>query len=276
MNDHAFAIVDVFTDSPLSGNQLGIFPDGSEIDESYYQPLAKELGFAETVFVLPPADAATARIRIFTPATELPFAGHPVLGTAIYLGARAGSDSVSLETGAGVIPLTIEDAATGRMSQPLPESSTVSEACGLLSALGVRESVLPVEEYALGPRPIFVTLDSPAAVAALRPDMERLAQFPNAISCIAPDGAHWKARVFAPGHGIPEDPATGSAAGPMALHLARHGQVDFGEEIEIHQGEEIGRRSVLFATAFGTADAVVRIEVRGTAVVVAEGSFRLP
>ena len=275
MSGHSFAILDVFTDTALSGNQLGVFPDGAEIDESHYQPLAKELGFSETVFVLPSEDA-TARVRIFTPTTELPFAGHPVLGTAIYLGARAGSESVSLKTDVGTIPLTIEGASVGRMKQPVPEWSPVSESSELLAALGVRESVLPVEEYALGPRPIFVTLDSPEAVARLRPDLERLAPFPNAISCIAADGDHWKARVFAPALGMAEDAATGSAAGPMAMHLARHGRVGFGEEIEIHQGVEIGRPSVLFATAFGTADAVESIEVKGGAVVVAEGRFTLP
>jgi trans-2,3-dihydro-3-hydroxyanthranilate isomerase len=275
VSTHRFAIVDVFTDTPLSGNQLGVFPDGSAVDPSYYQHLAKELGFAETVFVLPAEHDGTARIRIFTPASELPFAGHPVLGTAIFVGGREGTDSVTLETGAGAIPVAI-DGAEGRMTQPVPTSSAFADEPALLKALGVRESMLPVEQYALGPTPVFVTLGSPDEVAALHPDLTALARFPNAVSCIARAGNHWKARVFVPGHGVPEDPATGSAAGPMALHLARHGAIAFGEEIEIHQGEEVGRPSVLFATAFGTAQAVERVEVRGSAVVVAEGEFTLP
>jgi trans-2,3-dihydro-3-hydroxyanthranilate isomerase len=275
MSSHAFAIVDVFTDRALTGNQLGIFADAAEIDEAYYQPLAKELGFAETVFVLPAERDSTARIRIFTPATELPFAGHPVLGTAIYVGGREGVDAVSLETGAGVIPITLEGASRGRMTQPVPEWSTFADAPALLEALGLERSELPVEAYAIGPGPVFVTLRSPAELAALQPDLARLTAFANTVSCIAPDRDRWKARVFAPGHGVPEDSATGSSAGPLALHLARHGRIAFGEQIEIHQGGEIGRPSVLFAAAYGSSDSVDRIEVSGSAVVVAEGAFRL-
>jgi trans-2,3-dihydro-3-hydroxyanthranilate isomerase len=275
MSSHAFAIVDVFTDRALTGNQLGIFADAAEIDEAYYQPLAKELGFAETVFVLPAERDSTARIRIFTPATELPFAGHPVLGTAIYVGGREGVDAVSLETGAGVIPITLEGASRGRMTQPVPEWSTFADAPALLEALGLERSELPVEAYAIGPEPVFVTLRSPAELAALQPDLARLTAFANTVSCIAPDRDRWKARVFAPGHGVPEDSATGSSAGPLALHLARHGRIAFGEQIEIHQGGEIGRPSVLFAAAYGSSDSVDRIEVSGSAVVVAEGAFRL-
>jgi trans-2,3-dihydro-3-hydroxyanthranilate isomerase len=275
MSSHAFAIVDVFTDRALTGNQLGIFADAAEIDEAYYQPLAKELGFAETVFVLPAERDSTARIRIFTPATELPFAGHPVLGTAIYVGGREGVDAVSLETGAGVIPITLEGANRGRMTQPVPEWSTFADAPALLEALGLERSELPVEAYAIGPEPVFVTLRSPAELAALQPDLARLTAFANTVSCIAPDRDRWKARVFAPGHGVPEDSATGSSAGPLALHLARHGRIAFGEQIEIHQGGEIGRPSVLFAAAYGSSDSVDRIEVSGSAVVVAEGAFRL-
>jgi trans-2,3-dihydro-3-hydroxyanthranilate isomerase len=275
MSSHAFAIVDVFTDCALTGNQLGIFADAAEIDEAYYQPLAKELGFAETVFVLPAERDSTARIRIFTPATELPFAGHPVLGTAIYVGGREGVDAVSLETGAGVIPITLEGANRGRMTQPVPEWSTFADAPALLEALGLERSELPVEAYAIGPEPVFVTLRSPAELAALQPDLARLTAFANTVSCIAPDRDRWKARVFAPGHGVPEDSATGSSAGPLALHLARHGRIAFGEQIEIHQGGEIGRPSVLFAAAYGSSDSVDRIEVSGSAVVVAEGAFRL-
>jgi len=280
MSAHAFAIIDVFTETPLTGNQLGVFPNASAIHETHCQHLAKELGFAETVFVLPADSGGTARIRIFTPTTELPFAGHPVLGTAIFIGAREGIDSVALETGAGLIPVELEGSngrcATGRMTQPVPAWSAFPEESALLAALGVRESALPVEQYSLGPTPVFVMLGSPGDVAALQPDLMLLARFPNAVSCIARDGDHWKARVFVPGHGIPEDPATGSAAGPMALHLARHGAIDFGEQIEIHQGEELGRPSVLFSTAFGTAQAIERVEVKGSAVVVAEGAFRFP
>src|SRR5206468_12149121 len=115
-------------------------------------------------------------------------------------------------------------------------------------------------------------LDSPEAVTALRPDFGALkALSPYGTGCFARDGAVWKYRSFVPAHGIDEDPATGSAAGPLALHLARHGQIAFGDEIEIRQGEEIGRPSTLHAVARSETE----IEVGGTAVIVARGEFRL-
>jgi trans-2,3-dihydro-3-hydroxyanthranilate isomerase len=95
-------------------------------------------------------------------------------------------------------------------------------------------------------------------------------------NCFAGAGRRWKTRAFVPGHGVPEDPATGSAAGPLAFHLARHGRIAFGEEIEIRQGAEIGRPSTLFARAEGSRDRAEKVEVGGSAVVVARGEFRLP
>jgi trans-2,3-dihydro-3-hydroxyanthranilate isomerase len=124
---------------------------------------------------------------------------------------------------------------------------------------------------------VYVVLGSPEEVAGLRPDFGALSELPAAmgINCAAGSGARWKTRMFAPAGGVPEDPATGSAAGPLALHLARHGRIGFGEEIEISQGAEIGRPSTLFARIDGSADAVERVEVGGSAVVVARGEFRL-
>jgi trans-2,3-dihydro-3-hydroxyanthranilate isomerase len=124
-----------------------------------------------------------------------------------------------------------------------------------------------------------VALRSEDDVAALRPDLGRLADLGGAvlgINCFAGAGSRWKTRMFAPGGGVAEDPATGSAAGPLAFHLARHGRIDFGQEIEIAQGVEIGRPSKLFARVEGTVAAAELVEVGGAAVVVARGEFRLP
>jgi len=141
--------------------------------------------------------------------------------------------------------------------------------------LGV-ESHLPVEIYDNGVPHVFLALGSEAEVAAMQPDFQRLSEFGAVgINCVAGDGLRWKSRMFGPGLGMNEDPATGSAAGPLALHLARHGRIAFGDEIEIVQGVEIGRRSTLFARVEGSADAVERIDVGGSAVVVARGEFRL-
>ena len=125
---------------------------------------------------------------------------------------------------------------------------------------------------------MYVVLASEEAVAALRPDLTALAELPGVlgINCLAGAGMRWKTRMFAPGGGVAEDPATGSAAGPLALHLARHGRIGFGEEIEITQGVEIGRPSRLYARVDGNAERVERVEVGGSAVVVARGEFQLP
>src|SRR3989454_194510 len=193
-----YVICDVFTDRPLAGNQLAVFTDARLVPEHLLQPIAREMNFSETVFVYPAAKGGNARIRIFTPFNELPFAGHPVLGSAFVLAGPMQLPTIGLQTGLGLV-------------------SGVAQGGGL----------------------------------------------------------RWKTRMFAPGHGINEDPATGSAAGPLACHLVRHGLIQPGEEIEITQGVEIGRPSTLFARAGGTRERIASVEVGGCAVTVARGEVRL-
>jgi trans-2,3-dihydro-3-hydroxyanthranilate isomerase len=273
-----YVLVDVFTDRPLSGNQLAVFTDATEIPEHLLQPLAQELNLSETVFVTRAEADGDVRIRIFTPTTELPFAGHPVLGSAFVLGGPLQRSVIRLETGVGTIPVELEREGAqivfGRMEQRVPTWEPCDEAA-VLAALGVERSELPVEVYENGPRHVFVALDSEEAVATLRPDMGALGQFELSANCFAGSGRRWKTRVFLPGYGIDEDPAAGSAAGPLAVHLARHGRIGFGDEIEISQGAELGRPSTLYARADGSAERVERVEVGGAAVVVARGEFRL-
>jgi trans-2,3-dihydro-3-hydroxyanthranilate isomerase len=274
-----YVVADVFTDEPLAGNQLAVFTDAREIPEEQLQPLAREMAFSETVFVFPAEGDGHVRIRIFTPATELPFAGHPVLGSAFVLGGPLQLGEIRLETGSGVVPVVLEREGArivfGRMSQPVPEWEPFDRADALQELIGVR-SELPVELYHLGPRHVFLALGSEDEVAALTPDFGALARLTDAgVNCFAGSGTSWKTRMFAPADGVPEDPATGSAAGPLAIHLARHGRIRFGEPIEISQGAELGRPSTLYATAWGTPERVVRVEVGGSAVIVARGEFRL-
>jgi trans-2,3-dihydro-3-hydroxyanthranilate isomerase len=276
-----YVFVDVFTDTRLAGNQLAVFTDAREIPEDLLQPLAKEIGFSETVFVYPPEADGHARMRIFTPAAELPFAGHPTLGTAFVLAGPLQLGEIRLETGSGTVRVTLERDESGRivfgrMEQPLPTIEPYDREEELLAALGVEHSGLPVELYDNGMRHVYVRLESGQAVAALEPDLGRLELPPVlGINTFAGSGYRWKTRMFAPGGGVAEDPATGSAAGPLAVHLARHGQIAFGDEIEISQGAEIGRPSTLYARAEGSAEGVTRVEVGGTAVLVARGEFQL-
>jgi trans-2,3-dihydro-3-hydroxyanthranilate isomerase len=277
---HPYVLLDVFSDAPLQGNQLAVFTAAEALAPGTMQPLARELNLSETVFVLAAEQGGDARVRIFTPTAELPFAGHPVLGTAVAVGIERGLQRVTLETGAGAVAVALrregERLAFGTMRQPIPSWRPYERAAELLRALGVERSGLPLELYDNGPRHVYVELDDEAAVAALAPNVRALAELGElCVSCFAGVGGAWKTRMFAPALGVVEDPATGSAAGPLAVHLARHGRIAFGAEIELRQGAEVGRPSLLRARAVGAADAIERVEVSGSAVIVARGEFLL-
>ncbi len=278
MRSLRYVVVDVFTDTPLQGNQLAVFTDARGLDPDLMQALAVEIGFSEITFVLPPEAGGQARIRIFNPAYEMPFAGHPTLGTAFVLGAPLQLGVIELETGAGIVPVALERDESGRivfgrMAQPVPSVNLVEDAEAVCRALGIDGSELPVEVYDNGPTHIFVALPDEEAVAALKPDLEAVAAFRvTGVNCFAGQGERWTTRMFWPKG---EDPATGSAAGPLACHLARHGRIAWGEEIVIAQGAQIGRPSTLHARAEGGAGLIDSVEVGGSAVVVARGEFRL-
>ncbi len=286
MKMYRYTIADVFTDVPLQGNQVAVFTDATGLGTEVMQRAARELNLSETVFVLRASAAgAHLRMRIFTPAVELPFAGHPCLGTAFVVGRAMGSPLVRLETGLGVVPVRLSrpdgggEPVYGEMEQPIPTTQAFGSSEPLLAALGLDgygKGALPIEAYRNGPVHVYVELPDEEAVASLRPDLgaiERLGAY--GINTFAVSGERVKTRMFGPALGVAEDPATGSAAGPLAVHLARHGRIAFGTEIEIVQGVEIGRRSVLRARAEGTADAIERVTVGGSAVIVARGEYRL-
>lgn len=303
-----FLVADVFTGKPLEGNQLGIFPDGRGLSDELMLRATREMNFSETVFFLPPSPAADAgsaantgsaahahahahahadageadaHVRIFTPGGEIPFAGHPTLGSAWVLGDILGKDTVTLSTAAGLVPVDLErqrgSITFGRMSQPIPVWAGCEVTRDLIDALGSppRPDGLPVETYTNGPVNVYLEFPGEEAVAALAPDMQKLSRIPLNVSCFSPCKTGWVTRMFAPALGVTEDPATGSAAGPLAVHLARHGRIRFGEEIEIRQGAQVGRPSVLYARAEGRGDVVDKVIVGGRAVVVAHGSYRL-
>jgi trans-2,3-dihydro-3-hydroxyanthranilate isomerase len=277
-----YVVGDVFTDKPLAGNQLAVFTDARGLSDDEMQSLAREMKFSESVFVLPPESDGHVLMRIFTPTAEVPFAGHPTLGTAFVLAGPLQVEEIRLETLSGVVPVALEREGDrivfGRMEQPRPTWRPFEGEAELLAGLGLERSELPVELYDNGMHHVYVAFPSPEAVATLKPDLSAFADAPAVlgINCFAGAGTQWKTRMFSPSGGFMEDPATGSAAGPLAVHLARHGLIAFGDEIEISQGAEVGRPSTLYARADGSADQLERVEVGGAAVIVARGEFRLP
>ncbi|MGH3213805.1 MAG: PhzF family phenazine biosynthesis protein [Trebonia sp.] len=277
-----FLVADVFTDTPLEGNQLGIFPDGRGLSDELMLKATREMNFSETVFFEPPEhDGADARVRIFTPGGEIPFAGHPTLGSAWVLCEILGKQTVTLRTGAGLVPVELDmddDTITfGWMSQPIPDWGSYDRTDELLGALGAagKTGALPVERYRNGPLNVYVEIAGQDALAALEPDMQKLGRIQVNCSCFTQTPGGWTTRMFAPALSVTEDPATGSAAGPLAVHLARHGRIEFGQEIEIRQGAQVNRPSVLYARADGAPDSIHRVLVGGRAVVVAQGTYRL-
>ncbi len=277
MPSYRYVVADVFTSTPLTGNQLAVFTDARGLDETTMQALALEIGFSETAFVLPPEQGGTARIRIFNPLHEMAFAGHPTLGTAFVLGAPLQLAVIALETGAGIVPVVLERDESGRivfgrMAQPVPRVEAVASPERVLAAVGAERSLLPVELYDNGARHVVVTLEE-EELAGLGPDSETIATFGvTGVNCVANGASSWRSRMFWE-HG--EDPATGSAAGPIACHLARHGLIGWGDEIVVVQGVEMGRPSTLHARADGGDGLIDAVEVGGSAVVVARGEFRL-
>lgn len=278
---HPYVVVDAFARESLLGNPVAVFFEADDLPGETMQRIARETNLSESTFVLTPRQGGDARIRIFTPVNELPFAGHPLLGTAVALGEHFPGDRLRLETAMGVIPFTLDRDAEGRttgarMRQPVPTWEPFDRTAELLAALGTEKSTLPVEIYRNGPRHVYVGMESVAALSALHPDHRALTAFEDmAVNCFAGQGTHWRSRMFSPAYGVVEDAATGSAAGPLALHLLRHGALGRDCGIEIMQGVEMGRPSRMLARVTGDADAIGSIEVGGDGVTTMRGTLLL-
>ena len=161
MATYRYVVADVFTNTPLTGNQLAVFTDARGLDDRMMQSLAREMNFSETVFVFPPESGGSVRIRIFTPLFELPFAGHPTLGTAFVLGGPLQLQVITIETGVGHVPVALERDETGRivfgrMQQPVPAVKPYPDTAAVFGALGIESSELPVELYENGPTFVMV------------------------------------------------------------------------------------------------------------------------
>ena len=289
--------IDVFTDRAFGGNPLAVFTDGKGVPGDVMQSLANELNISETTFVLPAADPKhDCRVRIFTPASELPMAGHPTVGTAFVL-AREGilnKSEVIFEEGVGPVPVTIEmrDGAPGfiEMRQPLPKfGPRVDDRQGVAEMLSLPPSAIadfPCEAVSCGNPFFFVPIDTLQSIRSIRvrPDViDRVLEGTGAIGVyvftteVELPNSRVHGRLFAPGQGIAEDPATGSAAGPLGCYLIRYGVVPSTGELRCicEQGIEMRRPSFLHMRVAHRGDEFTAIHVGGTCHYMGAGHFEI-
>lgn len=298
-----FLHYDVFTDRRFEGNQLAVFPDAHGLDSATMQTIAQEMNFSESTFILPKEREGTdIRMRIFTPGVELPMAGHPTVGSTFalaHLGViKPPRESFVFELGVG--PTRVELTWKGQelsfawmdqrppdVRQPAVPTDEIIRAVGVDPAAH-RATGLPAEEISCGVPFMLLPLATRAAVDAAMPDMGGLSRLRSAFprdhigvlvftTEATEPGVTTYSRMFGPGLGVPEDPATGSAAGPLGCYLAAHGLVTGSglKEIVNWQGVKMGRPSRIYIALERRGDAISRVQVGGQAVLAAEGSLIL-
>lgn len=288
---YRFITCDVFTERRFSGNQLAVLPEAEGLSAERMQLIAREFNYSETAFVLPAEDPAhLARVRIFTPRSELPFAGHPTVGTALvlaWLGRAPANGRIVLEEGAGPVPIEITEDVAELTAPGAPDHGSPAEAGPIAAALGLDAAEVKVGGglpcvASHGVRFLFVELASLAALehARLAGGAEPDAGGGNGIFLFTREvgdaPADLRARMFAPSHGIPEDPATGSAAAALAGLLGAEAGLDEGwHRWRIAQGWEMGRPSLIDARARREGGRVAEVRVGGRAVPVAEGTLEV-
>lgn len=272
---------DVFTAVPFGGNPLAVFTDARGLAPATMQSIALEMNLSETVFVLPAAAGGLARIRIFTPRAEVEFAGHPTIGAAFVLSRPLQTDRLLLETAAGNIPVRVDregaDPRAAWLELPLPDLLPFDDGPQLLRALGLSDAITPIARYRFGITHAVVQLGNAEAVAAMTPNMGELSKLgPLCFTVFAQNDSEVKARMFAPAFGVNEDPATGSAVAPIALHIQRHGTVPQNRALRISQGVELGRPSELKAEYDFAGEQLQRIYVGGECVLLGRGEWQIP
>ncbi len=308
VRQYRFLQLDVFTDRALCGNPLAVFPEAEGLSDDEMQALAREMNLSETVFVLPSSnEKALRRLRIFTPVRELPFAGHPVVGTWNAL-AREGTvplpdgssgwTRIEQEVGIGILPVEIEF----KEGQPVrvvmtqgkfsieAEVEDAADRAEIERGLGLApedlDESLPIQTISTGVSVLAVPVRSLKALSRCRVNAVVLGEAcvrADAMGCYAftretleGGGAH--ARLFAPQEGIPEDPATGSAAGSLSGYLVHHGALDMESadgifRFVIEQGDFIERPSRISAEVRGARGAIEQVRIGGPSVVVARGEM---
>jgi trans-2,3-dihydro-3-hydroxyanthranilate isomerase len=267
--NYPYRVVDVFTQTPLEGNALAVFPEAQGLDSSTMQKIALELNLAETVFILPaerPESLAT--LRIFTPTREMVFAGHPTIGASYVLLPRARGDNFQLDLKVGPVTVRVEAGASPRLWLTTPPISQGRNYSRILcaQALGIDDMDLLTsapQVVSAGNPCLFIAVKDKATVdrASLGlPQYRKLVRAGDEALCIfvfTPTASGAYSRMFAPEHGVQEDPATGSATGPLAWYMRHHG-LTTATHFHSEQGTKMGRRSLLYVAIDGD-----RIEVGG-------------
>ncbi|MEL6645080.1 MAG: PhzF family phenazine biosynthesis protein [Pseudomonadota bacterium] len=282
-----YLVYDVFTDTPFGGNPLAVIPDARGLDGALMQKITREFNFSESTFVLPPEDPAhTAKVRIFTPSAELPFAGHPTIGTGIALAEMGHGPDMVLELGVGPIPVTAQNGSARFVTKtPLtkgdrPTPGEIADCLGL-TADAIRTDRHAPQMASVG---LSFCLAELADTAALSGAVTSLAAFRQAadqysdranfgLFCYVRDGNTINARMFAPTGGIPEDPATGSASAALTAYLADLDAMSLA--LDITQGVDMGRPSRISTQATYEDGKVQSVAVSGQARRVMEGRLTL-
>ncbi len=294
-----FYTCDVFTDTPFGGNQLAVFPDARGIPEELLPKITREFNFSETTFVYPPDDPAhTKRVRIFTPGSELPFAGHPTVGTAVVLATLGdipltGEETrIVFEEKVGPVPVTIRSingtpsfaqltaAKLPEFNDSVPSADDIAEML-TLSRPELEDARYPVRFVSVGFPFLFVAVKGLSAIGRIRINVSKMEAMGLKEIFVFTDecerkGFHFHARMFAPLLGIPEDPATGSAAAAFSGYLAVRDAMTSGTlQWSIEQGCEMGRPSLLYIEADKSNSAVTAVRVGGSAVMMTEGRITI-
>jgi trans-2,3-dihydro-3-hydroxyanthranilate isomerase len=293
-----YVTIDVFTPSAFGGNPLAVVLDAEGLSTAQMQAVAREFNYSETTFVLPPADAAnTARVRIFTPTFEMPFAGHPNVGTALVLARRAEARPTDLlfEEKAGLVAMKIawsgDEPVAAELTAPQPfAAGAIAMPASIAACLGLTAEDVHIASHgptvgSVGAGFLFVELATRAALRDARPDAQRLVQVLAETGSVGVfaytkqgvGSAHdMQARMFFAAGGVLEDPATGSAAGALVAYLTT---LAAGRDLElslrIGQGEDMGRPSLILARAVKRGGALVSAHVGGEGVEVMHGQFSL-
>ncbi len=293
MRAYRYEVIDVFSEVPFAGNPLAVFLDAEGLSSDEMQMLARELNLSETTFVsAPELEGTQARVRIFTPGAELPFAGHPTIGTAFALvdSGRVSARDFALHENVGAVAIRVESARApfvAWLRSPPLQFGRCFDRAACASALGLRADDLlgehPIEAISAGNPFLYVPLRDRATVdraeleiAAMRRAVDDPARDEVFVFTPTPDGVY--ARMFAPALGIREDPATGSATGPLGGYLAKHGLIPTvdGTRFVNEQGVKMQRRSLIHGILEVRDGRVAAVEVGGSAVRVIEATVTLP